>query len=446
MKYILLLVFSIFILSCNNDDSSSDINRCQDNPCEKSLIPHKTICKNIENNDFTCLCEAGYIDNNGSCKKEGEVNPCDSNPCTEVNRTICSVNGSGFECNCNDGYVFSVTENTCLKKEIPTCETFQCGLNEECKILNEEAICVCEEGFIQDGDNCIEKSEEKIIIRIMAANLTSGDYQDYEGPGIRIIAAMKPDIIMIQEFNYDMDFNNSTSESEVNDLITEIFGANSGYSYYRGKEITVEEGDIPIPNGIISKYPILERGEWGDSRVVNRNFNYVRLDIPGDNDLWIVSLHLKAGSSDDGVRAGETESLVQKIKFNIPENDYVVIGGDLNTTNRDERCISNLSEIFKTDGPHPVCEAGKEGTNASRRNPYDWVIADKKFSQYQVSTDFCYDNIIEHCKRYPNGLVFDSKKYDNYDLDVYFSPVELNDSRADSMQHMGVIKDFEIKK
>jgi endonuclease/exonuclease/phosphatase family metal-dependent hydrolase len=398
MKKLVFLFLMLLIVSCSESNSTKNIVTCLDNPCKDSSIPNKTVCKDLDN-DFTCVCEDGYIDDNGACKKE----------------------------------------------EIDLCDSLECKTNEECKILNEEAICLCKEGFIKDGDLCIIKPNDKLKLRVMAANLTSGMYQDYEGAGMRIIEAMMPDIIMIQEFNYDMDFDNSTSDSEVNDFLTYIFGYSHGYEYYRGKEIVLEDGDIPIPNGIISKYPIIERGEWGDTNVINRNFNYAKIDIPGDKDLWVVSLHLKAGSSDDGVRAKETESLMEKIKFNIPSGDYIVIGGDLNTNDRDEKCITNLAEIFKTEGPHPVCEAGNEGTNASRRNPYDWVIASKSLSPFQVSTDFCYDDNIENCKRYENGLVFDSKKYDEYDLDVYFTPVELDDSRDSNMQHMGVIKDFELE-
>ena len=443
IKKILLLIFSIFIISCSNNNSTSNIEPCKNNPCKTSEIPHKTVCKTISNNDYTCICEDGYTENNSLCEKI--INSvCMPNPCQEEHRKNCVIEDDSYRCDCDEGYLFSNEENKCVR-DYNLCDNFECGLNEECKVLNNEAICNCLSGFIKVGDNCIKNNKEKFKIRIMASNLTSGQYQDYEGPEIRIISAMKPDIVMMQEFNYDIDFNNSTSDTEVKQLITEIFGVNSGYEYYRGKEITIEEGDIPISNGIISKYPILERGEWGDSKVANRNFNYVKIDIPGDKNLWVVSLHLKAGSSYSGTRSAETESLMQKIKFNIPKDDYIIIGGDLNTTNRNENCINNLSELFKISSPHPTCEAGKEGTNTSRRNPYDWVIASKNLAEFQVSSDFCYGNDTENCKKYENGLVFDSKKYDEYDLNVYFSPVEINDSRADSMQHMGVIKDFEIE-
>ena len=385
-----------------------------------------------------------------SCSDNGSESNTDTDYCKDVqcgvNSTCVELDKKG-ECKCDDNYIFSPSENKCIINEVDLCENLQCKINEECKIIDEKAECVCKSGYILDAGNCIEKEKtlKEVKIRVMAANLTTSTYQDYEFYGTSIMHAMKADIILVQEFNYDLDFNNSTSDAEVEAMIIEIYGVNNGYHFYRGKEIVVEDGDTPIPNGIISKYPILKKGVWIDEKVPNRDFNYAKIDIPGDKDLWVVSLHLKAGSSDDGVRNLQTKELMKKIKSEIPDGDYIVIGGDLNTSDRDERCIDNLNDIFKTEGPHPVCEAGKEGTNRSRRNPYDWVIASKSLASLQVSTDFCYDDILANCKRYPDGLVFDSKKYDEYDLEVYFEPVELDDSRGGEMQHMGVIKDFLIE-
>jgi len=38
-------------------------------------------------------------------------------------------------------------------------------------------------------------------IRVMAANITTGNNQRYEAPGLRIFKALKPDIVAVQEFN-----------------------------------------------------------------------------------------------------------------------------------------------------------------------------------------------------------------------------------------------------
>src|SRR3954469_10964893 len=39
-------------------------------------------------------------------------------------------------------------------------------------------------------------------LRVMSANITSGNNQRYEAPGIRIFQGLKPDVVAIQEFNY----------------------------------------------------------------------------------------------------------------------------------------------------------------------------------------------------------------------------------------------------
>jgi len=459
MKIIGFLVLLLIFTSCSSSSGNSTEDYCKDNPCKNSAVPNKTVCQETDNS-YTCICEENYELDGDLCKLK-ETKPCDDNPCLDTqvaNKTVCKELGSDdFTCECEPEY--ELINDECVKKADDLCKDILCSADKECKVENAEASCVCKDSFIPDGENCVEKPIQKLKVRVMAANLTTGMYQDYQISGASIIKAMKADIILIQEFNYDCDLNldgqcdddedgfgdNSTSDFEIDNLLTWIYGENHGFHYYRGEEIVIEPQDIPIPNGIITRWPIITSGEWEDSLVINRNFNYAQIDIPGDKDLWAVSLHLKAGSSDDGVRNLETKELMEKIAEIIPEGDYIVIGGDLNTRNREERAVENLSTIFDTAGPHPVGEIGKEGTNASRKNPYDWVIASHSLSPLQISTDFCYDETLTDCKEYPNGLVFDSRKYSDYDLEVYFDGVLSTDSGADNMQHMGVIKDFEIE-
>ncbi len=52
---------------------------------------------------------------------------------------------------------------------------------------------------------------EPVPVRVVAANLTSGNYQSYspdngnhsnpEGAGARILAGLRPDVVLVQEFN-----------------------------------------------------------------------------------------------------------------------------------------------------------------------------------------------------------------------------------------------------
>ncbi len=72
--------------------------------------------------------------------------------------------------------------------------------------------------------------------------------------------------------------------------------------------------------------------------------------------------------------------------------------------------------------------------NASRVKPYDGVYVDLDLAPLEVSVKI-------GSEVFDNGLVFDSR-VDNPLNDV--APVERNDSGARNMQHMAVIRDFEL--
>ncbi|MBZ4420809.1 endonuclease/exonuclease/phosphatase family protein [Myxococcus sp. RHSTA-1-4] len=259
-------------------------------------------------------------------------------------------------------------------------------------------------------------------IRIMAANLTSENGQDYDpGHGIRLMQGVKPDVVLIQEFNY---LNNTATD--IRALVDQI---GSGFHYYR-------EGGAQIPNGVISRWPIIASGEWTDPYVSNRDFAWARIDLPGPRDLWAVSVHLLTSGS--GVRNSEATSLVGRIQDNIPAGDYLVIGGDFNTDTRGESCFTTFNQVVVTAGPHPVDQNDNGGTNASRTKPYDHVLADEDLKQYQQAT------VIQGAtssSTFANGLVLDSRVYTPISE---ISPALSGDSGASSMQHMGVIKDFRV--
>lgn len=254
--------------------------------------------------------------------------------------------------------------------------------------------------------------------RIMAANLSSGRYQSYDpGEGIRIFQGLKPDIILIQEFNY--------RKGDLRELVDEAFGED--FSYF------VEGGDEQIPNGIVSRYPILEAGEWPDVAVSNRDFAWARIDVPGDKDLWAVSVHFLTRSAT--VRAGQAAALVGFIKGWVPDGDYLVIGGDFNTGDFEESALDRLAELVDTSG-RPRDELGSTGTNANRRKPYDQVLPDADLSALETAVV-----IVGHPVRYPDGLVFDSRVFTPLEV---VDPVRPGDSGVFGMQHMAVVRDFLI--
>ncbi|NRD45564.1 lamin tail domain-containing protein [Corallococcus exiguus] len=264
-----------------------------------------------------------------------------------------------------------------------------------------------------------EDSLANVRLRLMAANLSSGNGQDYNpGHGLRIFQGTDADVVMIQEFNYQTD-----SAADLRAFVDTAFG--TGFSYYR-------EAGAQIPNGIISRYPIIAAGEWDDTQVSNRDFAWARIDIPGPKDLWAISVHLLTTSS--SVRNTEANNLVKFINANVPASDYLVIGGDFNTGSRSEATFSTFSSVVSTASPYPADKNGNTNTNAGRNSPYDHVLVDNDLRAYQTS-------VVMGSSTFANGLVVDTRVYSPLS-DI--SPALSGDSGASGMQHMGVIKDFLI--
>lgn len=259
------------------------------------------------------------------------------------------------------------------------------------------------------------------VIRIMAANLTSGNYQSYDpGEGIRIFQGLDPDIVLVQEFNYQ-----TNTAADLRGFVDSAFGPE--FEYHR------EGGNELIPNGVISRYPILQSGEWIDLEVGNRDFAWAKIDIPGDRDLWAISVHLLTTGS--GIRNDEATALVNFIQANVPAADYLVIGGDFNTDNFAESALGTLSAAVDTSG-RPADQNNSTGTNASRAKPYDQVLPDPDLSPLEIPVA-----ISGHGFTYAEGLVFDSRVFTPLSA---VSPVLAGDSGASMMQHMAVIRDFQI--
>ncbi|NEZ57707.1 pre-peptidase C-terminal domain-containing protein [Adonisia turfae] len=256
-------------------------------------------------------------------------------------------------------------------------------------------------------------------LRIMAANTSSGNRQSYDpGEGTRIFQGLTPDIVLIQEFNIG-----NNSDSDITAWVKSTFG--DEFSYYR-------EDDAQIPNGVISRYPILDSGEWDDPAVSNRDFAWAKIDLPGDQDLWAISVHFLTRSAN--TRNIQANALIKFVEDNVPNEDLLVIGGDLNTRNITETALRTLGTVVNTRPPYPVDQNGDGDTNSSRRRPYDWVFADVDLQEYEVPVTIGENT-------FSNGLVFDSRVYSPLS-DV--APVRRNDSGARNMQHMAVIRDFLI--
>ncbi|MEM1085614.1 MAG: endonuclease/exonuclease/phosphatase family protein [Verrucomicrobiota bacterium] len=259
---------------------------------------------------------------------------------------------------------------------------------------------------------------EPVELRVVAANLTCGRHpsyapdrnQDPEGAGARILKALEADLVLIQEFNTDIPMKAWVEDS---------FGPGFHFSC---------EADAEIPNGIVSRYPILASGEWDDPTQTNRDFAWAKIKLPNGRVLWAVSVHWYSQKS--AVRVAEAQALLKAIEAEVPEEDLLVIGGDLNTRSRRAPAIDVLATAFPIGPKYPVDQAGNGNTNAKRSRPYDWVVADAELAKMEVPVKFASEV-------FPHGLVFDSRVFKPLP-----KPVLVEDSGRFQMLHMAVVRDF----
>jgi endonuclease/exonuclease/phosphatase family metal-dependent hydrolase len=255
-------------------------------------------------------------------------------------------------------------------------------------------------------------------LRLVTGNLTSGNNQAYEAPGIRIFRGVAPDVAMVQEFNVA-----TNSAADLRSFVDQAFGTE--FSFVRGA------ASGQIPNGIVSRYPIVDRGEWLDTEVANRDFVWARIDIPGPTDLVAISVHLLTSSATErNLEAGE---LVQNIG-GLPADAYVVLGGDFNTDTRTESCVQTLSAVLATGGPPPADQANLSTTNSPRSKPYDWVLVNTALEALATGVTIG-DNVLDH------GLVVDTRVYTPI---ADLAPALAGDSGEPNMQHMAVVRDFTL--
>ncbi len=265
-----------------------------------------------------------------------------------------------------------------------------------------------------------------VTVRVMAANITTGNNQRYEGPGLRIFQALRPDIVAVQEFNYaSTNGAGISTPSAFREMIDSTFGPE--FNYYR------ESGaGYTIPNGIISRWPIVASNTWDDVQVPDRGFAWALVDLPGPRDLHVVSVHLHSGGGASS-RAIEATNLRTLIQSNLPPDAWIIVAGDLNTDTRGESAVTTL-KTFLSDDAVPVDQRGVPGTNLSRQKPYDYVLPSFALAANQTAT-------VVGTNRFPSGLVFDSRVPPLlFSTNVVFT----NDSASPMMQHMAVVKDFSI--
>ena len=273
-------------------------------------------------------------------------------------------------------------------------------------------------GFLQ--------AAEPVRVRIVAANLTSGTRQSYspdngnhsnlEGAGARILKALNPDIVLIQEFNTTMP---------VRQWINSTLGQEFQFA---------REEDPGIPNGIISRFPIIESGEWDDARLDNRDFVWAKIALPDGTKLWAVSVHLYSQKST--TRAAQAAALVSFLREKVQPGERIVVGGDFNTRALSEDCLREFANLLTVPEIPPSDQLGNGNTNEKRSRPYDWVLVDAKTEAAEMPVEIAGN-------AFADGFVFDSRVFEPSQLPP---PVQPGDSGVNGMQHMAVVRDFAVGK
>ncbi|HPJ72180.1 MAG TPA: hypothetical protein PK636_05825, partial [bacterium] len=268
-------------------------------------------------------------------------------------------------------------------------------------------------------------------LTIATTNIMAFGYR-YGEPAQRIFNGLKPDIACMQEFSVQSTY------SDVRDWVDQAFG--SEFDYYFE--------DAGAANGIVSRWSILTEGTWEDvgHDTLGRDFAWVVIDIPGEKNLQLVSVHLKAGSTTSDILIREDEAsqlkdyMLDEFDFS---NHYVALGGDLNAYARDpvsEPMFAYFDDIFPNYNNHiPVDRDGNDNTNSTdpRSEPYDWIMPSNMLDAQHVAT--LTGQHYTHYQVFPEGHVFDTHIFVPLS-DV--PPIQYDDLYYSGITHRPVLKSF----
>lgn len=252
-----------------------------------------------------------------------------------------------------------------------------------------------------------------VSFTVASANLSDNDTQAYGPAGIRMLQALDPDVIGIQEFNY--------KEGTSADLVKRMFPRGD-------REFCRERGGARLPNGVVSRFPVVAWGQWEDPYVKNRQLFWATVRLPGGKDLHVVSVHLVQNRANR--RIPEADYLVERIRRQFPAKDYIVLCGDLNTGSRETGVMAVLGRIFDLQRV-PADQKGNPDTNSVRTHPYDVVLPNRALAPYEVKT-------VVGGLGFPDGIVFDTRLWSRPPF-----PARKDDAGA-SLQHLPVMKTFRV--
>ncbi len=284
----------------------------------------------------------------------------------------------------------------------------------------------CADGFDNDEDGAVDCVDpdclssgacEPSTIRIIAGNLSSGGRQNWDGEhGLRILAGLRGDVFLVQEF----DFGDNGGVAQM-DFAARACGA--GCEVFRGS------GEL-IPNGIVSRFPILDAGVWDDPETDTREFAWARIDVPGTVDLWAVSVHFLTSSGAD--RERQADALLESLDFDVPTDDLLVVGGDFNIGSGPVFGRLSARVVIPT---LPTDNLGNRNTNGPRSRVLDAVLVSQPLQEAETPVQIGDAS-------FAGGLVVDTRVFTPIED---LAPALVNDSGAPDMQHMAIVRDFVVR-
>jgi endonuclease/exonuclease/phosphatase family metal-dependent hydrolase len=276
-------------------------------------------------------------------------------------------------------------------------------------------------------------------LRIIAANLTSGQDQSYErgDPGSRILSGLAKAelsdgaaVVMLQEANV----GGNNDEAAFGAWVRDTFGPEYGF--------VRSSADEQIPNAVVAPKAWFRPGpsEIDDTIAPNRDHARALLEIPGLGQLVAVSTHLLTRGPQDRLREGTELAQAVRASLATMPGAFAAVGGDFNTDRHGEAVFSarGIGGVFVTNDAVPVDERGNDGTNSNRDKPYDGVYATQNLVDKQVPVELAPTVVFQ------DGGVIDTRTMGPALLQA-LGDVHPNDSGVKGMQHMAVVKDFKLR-
>jgi len=260
----------------------------------------------------------------------------------------------------------------------------------------------------------------------------------------RIFQGIDSDVALLQEWNV----NQAGGETH-RDYVDDAFGPE--FYYYLGY---CQPGSYYQPNGIVSRWEFQTTGGWPDTSGVNKpDFAWAIIDIPGDVDMGVVSVHLKAGDTteDKEQRIEEAQLIKDYIESSLvfnPSSNYIVVGGDLNVVSEAEWCMNTFATFLDPLTYRPRDSEGDKDTNKNRTRPYDWIMPNDILDAFHDAVIIGTEDY-----SYPSGLVFDSHVFSRWSDTTTapastplwnLPPVLYGDTHSIYTDHCPVVKDYDI--